>query len=944
MSITTRARRGLVAALGLALASGALASAAAPASSDPVGVDDAQFRWGLSNEANNGAFAPGTFNFLSAGLLGNPGTGGQTVTAASQGQQWSNDTDAGWSATSGNVSIEKKQSDGSYAAATWDGLNKDAEGQPTSPPTSTRYSGHQVVIDEGSGTIDAAANTADISWDGDFSVVAYSGMSYFHLSDPELTIEADGTGELTATASGYGSDMNDMDQWNPLEETEVVLATFTDVDVEDTGFTRTPSYLGTAYAHGSHQAQTPRTSANEAFWGSFPQSFVDFAQQVGAGPYWYSSGGAVDVAKPALPFELVVPEAPAPAPEPAIDVDVDEIAATGDTEITVTGTGFDPAASPAPNGPAGLTSGGAYVALGRFADVWQPSDGAPGTARTTIAQKWALPESDHTLVGGPAAGAIALEEDGSFTTTFTTSRDQVENFTGNPEGNLGIYTYTRSPNPSFETYTPITVEEAVEPDPEPITTTTTVTGLPTTATLGDDLTATVTVASEEGTPQGSVTTTSGDDELTTSTLSDGAATVDLSDLGAGTHDLRFAYDGNDDHAASETTTTLVINEPEEEPEPEPAGTTTTVTGLPTTATLGEDITATVTVASEDGTPAGSVTTHDGDTELSTDDLSNGTTTVDLSALDTGSHDLRFTYDGNEDHAASETTTTLVINEPEEEPEPEPAGTTTTVTGLPTTATLGDDLTATVTVASEDGTPAGSVTTHDGDTELSTDDLSNGTTTVDLSALDTGSHDLRFTYDGNDDHAASETTTTLVINEPEEEPEPEPSAPEASDLTDGNRGDLTVPSSVEPGETITVTVSDSLVGERVHAWLLSDPVDLGAVTVGEGGEIQLSIPADVRAGDHRLVITDEDGAVIAWRDLSVAAVDEAAPIEESTDETDAAEVSGDGTTAGPGTDPVPAADAGSLPAAGAPAVSWTLGVVLLLVGAAVVALGRRRRTT
>ena len=65
------------------------------------------------------------------------------------------------------------------------------------------------------------------------------------------------------------------------------------------------AYLNTAVtvpADGT--PQVAKTSANASFWGSWPQSFVDFQQATGLGSYWYSSGGAADDEKPQDPISV----------------------------------------------------------------------------------------------------------------------------------------------------------------------------------------------------------------------------------------------------------------------------------------------------------------------------------------------------------------------------------------------------------------------------------------------------------------------------------------------------------------------------------------------------------------------------------------------------------------------------------------------------------------
>ncbi|MFT4083347.1 MAG: Ig-like domain-containing protein [Nocardioides sp.] len=311
MSLKPRARRGLAGALTAALVGpGLVALAAAPAHAESVEITDAQFRWGLNDESNNAAYYPGSYNFFSAGKIGNPGAGGKMLNSSDEGATWNNGATAGWSATDGNVTIEKEQSDGSYATATWAGLKTDPDGNTVTVAGST-FTDHQVVIGAGTGTLDPESDDADITWDGDFTALYYSGMTYFTVSDPHLVVE-DGQGEITATLGGYATSMDDMTQWDALPDTEVTLASLSDVDVTEDGIEVTPDYVGVAYdAPDGATEQTAQTDDNASYWGSFPQSFVDFQQLTGSSSYWYSSGGSADTRKPTLPLEVLTEPVPA---------------------------------------------------------------------------------------------------------------------------------------------------------------------------------------------------------------------------------------------------------------------------------------------------------------------------------------------------------------------------------------------------------------------------------------------------------------------------------------------------------------------------------------------------------------------------------------------------------------------------------------------------------
>ncbi|WP_370615969.1 hypothetical protein [Mumia sp. Pv 4-285] len=301
-------------ALALSVALVALITPLVPASADSTTarqVSGATLRWGLANEANNAAYAPGTYNFLSAGTIGDPGQGSQRIVSA---QSWSNGKPAGWSASAGNVTIEKRTPNGSYAPATWAGLHTSPTGAAISPPTSDVFSDHRVVLSQGTGWADPATGRASIAWDGTFTVIAYSGMTFFSVSDPVLEVGRDGSGVLRATLSGYGSSVDDPTVWKPVAPKTVTLATLPSVDVGEDGATATPAYAGvTIDTSALGIADQVRTGSG---WGSWPRSFIAFQAVAGSASYWYSSGGAVDRHKVPLPIGFdwqlgdVLPEDP----------------------------------------------------------------------------------------------------------------------------------------------------------------------------------------------------------------------------------------------------------------------------------------------------------------------------------------------------------------------------------------------------------------------------------------------------------------------------------------------------------------------------------------------------------------------------------------------------------------------------------------------------------
>lgn len=102
-----------------------------------------------------------------------------------------------------------------------------------------------------------------------------------------------------------------------------------------------------------------------------------------------------------------------------------EFPATGETMVTVKGTGFEDLAlgtrPPLEGVPTGL-----YVVFGTFDDAWKPSEGAPASARRTVAddQMWVMPEASRALMDpqNMLPNVFTLGADGSFSVTIPVSK------------------------------------------------------------------------------------------------------------------------------------------------------------------------------------------------------------------------------------------------------------------------------------------------------------------------------------------------------------------------------------------------------------------------------------------------------------------------------------------------------------------------------------------
>jgi len=345
---------------------------------DPGGGDgaivDAQLRWGLNAESGGGAFAGGC-NFLSAGVAGD--AGGARVWGESDGL---------YRAEDGRVRVEKPTAEGRWTTASWATKCQDPTGAPVSVASTASTTGNQVVIDGGTGTRRDGA--LDIRWSGSFTVVFYGGMTYWSVTDPQLILDAAGNGQLTASASGYGTSMDDMTAWSPIAAQTIVLADIRAADLSSAGgFTVTPQYLG-VLSVGS--GQVARSGTNEAYWGSFPQSFVDFHRVTGQQGYWLTTGGVRDAAKPASPLTVSYSSAAPVAVPPSA------------------GTGAAPAG--APSNPLRRAPGAIAAAapLQQFLPVAAPLTTQPQAAGLVPESRRSLSPLVVPLLGSAAALGLAI--------------------------------------------------------------------------------------------------------------------------------------------------------------------------------------------------------------------------------------------------------------------------------------------------------------------------------------------------------------------------------------------------------------------------------------------------------------------------------------------------------------------------------------------------------
>jgi hypothetical protein len=199
-------------------------------------------------------------------------------------------TEATYSAQNGNVAIYNVNAAGTETLATW-----------ATRTEHTEAGSKQVVrLADGVGRIEADGS-ATVKWTGSFSENFYGGLVPFTLTDPVLTIAADGSGALTGTIVGCKAGMGG-GPCEALAPATVTIADFAGVHANpEEVLTVKPAYAGVEVDTTGGPAQNRSVEG----WGAWPQSFVSYQIQTGLSSYWYSSGSVTnDPKKPPLPFSV----------------------------------------------------------------------------------------------------------------------------------------------------------------------------------------------------------------------------------------------------------------------------------------------------------------------------------------------------------------------------------------------------------------------------------------------------------------------------------------------------------------------------------------------------------------------------------------------------------------------------------------------------------------
>jgi hypothetical protein len=257
-----------------------------------------------------------------------------------------------------------------------------------------------------------------------------------------------------------------------------------------------------------------------------------------------------------------------------------------------------------------------------------------------------------------------------------------------------------------------------------------------------DLTATVTALGE--TPTGSVTFYNAAQDLGTAPLSNGVATLPVSSLAAGSHNLTAVYSG-DSNLTGSTSSVLVQTV-------EQAATTIALGSSANPSVFGAGVTLTANVQSLGIVSGGTVQFFSAGAPLGTAPLSNGVATLAVSSLTVGSHNLTAVYNGDSNFVGSTSPVFAQIVEQ--------ASTAISLTSSVNPGVFGQDIVVSAQVQSAAGVPGGEVTFYNGGVALQTRPLNAGAATLTLSGLAAGSYDLTVSY-GGDTNFTGSTSPVLM---------------------------------------------------------------------------------------------------------------------------------------------------------------------------------------
>lgn len=443
---------------------------------------------------------------------------------------------------------------------------------------------------------------------------------------------------------------------------------------------------------------------------------------------------------------------------------------------------------------------------GQFGDT---SVNSTSTDQGQLSVYGALRSSDHALT------VVAINK----TTSAIQTSLSLANFSA--DSSAAVYTYSNANLTQIVAGSPVSVESnsvnysfpaysatVLVFTPAAATTAATTTSLAasnTKPTTGQSVTFTATVAAKSGSgaPTGTVNFIDEANPIGTGTVSAGSATFTTSALANGSHSLTAAYSGDANFAGSTSgAVTVTVSAPTK------TATTTAVSASATQLSTGQNLTLNITVEpkSGSGTPTGTASILDGQSQIGSTPLAGGSSSYSTSNLAAGSHSITIVYSGDNNFATSTSAAiSITVSAPAK------TGTATTIAASATQINAGASVTFTAKVAAQSGTgtPTGMIAFFDSQTQIGSATLAAGSAQFATTTLSSGAHSITAAYSGdaNFKNSDSAAVTVAVAAAPTPDYTLSMSSPSLS-VAVGASGSLTLTVTPENGFKQTVSFACS----------------------------------------------------------------------------------------------------------------------------------------
>jgi LPXTG-motif cell wall-anchored protein len=305
-----------------------------------------------------------------------------------------------------------------------------AHGTITTSEGATRNADGTFRFPSATGSGDAGADTAALAFTGKVEFTGHDGLLFMTIEDIRVALTGSG-GTLVADVVSKSLPAGELTTYDDVE-----FATLADTDLTAATSTVTGTGIGA----------TLTEEGSPAFAG------------------FYAAGTALD------PLSFSVTTVPDPVWTPAVTVSkTSGLDPAGET-VTVTGSGFDPAANVGTRPPLAGRQSGIYLVFAKVGQPWRPSEGAPSTSRTVLDQKWVLPAASRAVLdpAGTNPDYVTLAENGTFSATLDVLA-VTDGVADCAVDTCGVITYAAggAVNAAHELFTALSFTATPPTDPEP---------------------------------------------------------------------------------------------------------------------------------------------------------------------------------------------------------------------------------------------------------------------------------------------------------------------------------------------------------------------------------------------------------------------------------------------------------------------------------------------